>query len=302
MGERGDIIRTMQRAMRGAGRPLAMFDGADPAAPPVVGRIAAKGLADELQDRGYLVVDGLDGRAPLRRAARGGRPRRLPSRGRGRGTGRRPRAAARRIARSRRRRARTVSIGTAGHLAEVRREARAGDDPDGFVAAHVRRLEALRRAGIVERVGRRSLESFPLTSSTAPRAMGRTAPAVRLVELRSHLEVRSQARAVGATWLDRALIEGTSPAPAGFGAEVREALGERRAFLADEGLATRRGQRFILARDLLATLRARDVDRAGATLAAETGLEHRRIADGGPRPRCLSPLGHADERPVRDAR
>jgi type IV secretory pathway VirD2 relaxase len=36
-----------------------------------VGRIAAKGLADEFYDRGYIVVEGLDGRAhyvPLARS------------------------------------------------------------------------------------------------------------------------------------------------------------------------------------------------------------------------------------------
>lgn len=57
------------------------------------------------------------------------------------------------------------------------------------------------------------------------------------VELRSHLDLRGQARAIGATWLDRALIEGASPSPAGFGAEVRDALEERRVFLVGEGLA-----------------------------------------------------------------
>ena len=62
LGERGDIIRTMQRAFGTERRHFAFFDSAA-AAQPVVGRIAAKGLADELQDRGYLIVDGLEGRA-----------------------------------------------------------------------------------------------------------------------------------------------------------------------------------------------------------------------------------------------
>jgi hypothetical protein len=46
------------------------------------------------------------------------------------------------------------------------------------------------------------------------------------------------------------------------------------------GLAERRGQRVILARDLLGTLRNRELTRAGRDIAAETGLEHRPIADG----------------------
>ena len=41
---------------------------------------------------------------------------------------------------------------TAEHLAVARANHRPGRDPEGFVEAHVRRLEALRRAGIVERL------------------------------------------------------------------------------------------------------------------------------------------------------
>ncbi|HQD15233.1 MAG TPA: relaxase/mobilization nuclease domain-containing protein, partial [Ottowia sp.] len=62
LGERGDIIRTMQRAMGGRQRELAVFQpGQDGRS--IIGRVAGKGLADELYDRGYLVVDGSDGKA-----------------------------------------------------------------------------------------------------------------------------------------------------------------------------------------------------------------------------------------------
>lgn len=60
MGERGDILRTMHKALKGQQRELVLE--ADPVT-PVIGRIAAKGLADELNDLSYLVVDGIDGRA-----------------------------------------------------------------------------------------------------------------------------------------------------------------------------------------------------------------------------------------------
>ena len=53
----------MQRAMDGENRSLAIHDAGDASARPIVGRVAAKGLVDELQDRGFLVVDGLDGLA-----------------------------------------------------------------------------------------------------------------------------------------------------------------------------------------------------------------------------------------------
>src|SRR3546814_3777414 len=48
LGERGDIIRTMQRAMRGEPRELAAFEPSDNGR-TILGRVAAKGLADELR-------------------------------------------------------------------------------------------------------------------------------------------------------------------------------------------------------------------------------------------------------------
>ncbi len=61
MGERGDIVRTLQRAMGDRHQPYQIFDPAR--ASIVTGRIVSKGLHDELSDRGYSIVDGLDGRA-----------------------------------------------------------------------------------------------------------------------------------------------------------------------------------------------------------------------------------------------
>jgi hypothetical protein len=55
---------------------------------------------------------------------------------------------------------------------------------------------------------------------------------------------------------------------------------QRADFLAEQGLAERRGQRVILARNLLGTLRSRELAQAAKDIAAETGLEHRPVADG----------------------
>ena len=278
MGERGDIIRTMQRALGGAERPLAVFDASTQTPARIVGQIAAKGLADELQDRGYLVVDGLDGRAHYVPLPSGADLAAYPRGGivEVSGGSREPRPADRVIA---------SRVGPDGsyrpdrHLSEARRDARPGDDPEAYVGAHVRRLEALRRAGVVERLSDGAWRVPPdFLDRTATLEAQRTGGAV--VELRSHLDVGRQTRALGATWLDRSLIEGAATAPAGFGAEVRSALDERRAFLIDEGLATRRGQRTILTRDLLATLCDREVAATGRAMATEIGLEHRPVKDG----------------------
>lgn len=262
--------------MGNASRELAIFDGSNGRS--VVGRIAAKGLADELQDRGYLVIDGLDGRAhyaalPTHAALAdypiGGIVEIRPGSAE-------PRAADRTIAQQ---------VGADDlyrpdqHLAEARAGARPGDDPVAFVEAHVRRLEALRRDGIVERLDGNAWRLPPdFLDRAAAREANRSTGAV--VELRSHLDLRAQTRALGVTWLDHALIADPRPAAIGFGAEARSALETRGAFLEEQGLATRRGQRLVLARNLLVTLRARDVASAGTRLTAETGLEHRSVRDG----------------------
>jgi type IV secretory pathway VirD2 relaxase len=65
LADRGDIIRTLHQLARDAGRPfdpgrLALHDPA--AANPVVGRLVARGLHDELRGEAFAVIDGLDGR------------------------------------------------------------------------------------------------------------------------------------------------------------------------------------------------------------------------------------------------
>lgn len=277
MGERGDIIRTMQRAMGSAVREHVVFD--DRAGRPITGRIAAKGLADELHDRGYLVVDGLEGRAHYVALPAQAQLADFPVGGivEVRPSPSEPRPADQVIARLA---GRVGLYRTEHHLAETQRDARPGTDPAAFVEAHVRRLESLRRAGVVERIeaGVWRVPADFLDRAWAHEA-SRSAGAV--VDLRSHLDLRAQVRALGATWLDRALIDDTRPAAVGFGADVRSALEQRAGYLEEQGLASRRGQRLILSRDLLATLRARDVAAAGARLATETGLDHRPVSDGG---------------------
>jgi type IV secretory pathway VirD2 relaxase len=66
LGERGDIMVTMNQVMRehGIDRPagdFAIFSGARKSE-PVIGRVVEVGIADEMTDRRHLVVDGIDGR------------------------------------------------------------------------------------------------------------------------------------------------------------------------------------------------------------------------------------------------
>ncbi|UPK06361.1 VirD2 family relaxase/mobilization nuclease [Bradyrhizobium sp. 170] len=98
---------------------------------------------------------------------------------------------------------------------------------------------------------------------------------------RSDLNVEAQVMAPGATWLDRQLLARDAfVANGGFGSEVREAMDRRIDHLAAEGLVRRQGARVIFARDLLNTLRQRELDAAVARLAAQTGLSHNPSPEG----------------------
>jgi type IV secretory pathway VirD2 relaxase len=278
LGERGDIVRTLQRAMGGTQRELAVFEP-DGSHPGVVGRVVAKGLADELHDRGYLVVDGLDGKAhylalPARTELADFpvgavvQTRSLSE----------PRAVDRSIA------ARVVDglYRTDQHLALAQARTQDTDEPDRatLVERHVRRLEALRRAGIVERLD----EGVWRVPADLPE-QGRRHDARRLgevaVELRTPLPIERQVRTIGATWLDQQLLGGSRElANQGFGLEVREALRQRADFLVEQGLAERQGQRIVLARNLLATLRGRELTAAAREITAQTGMRHRPVVEG----------------------
>ncbi len=277
MGERGDIIRTMQRAMGGRQHELAVFQPGEGRI-AIVGRVVGKGLADELYDRGYLIVDGIDGKAhyvalplpsELEQYPIGAVVEVKGSPG--------MRAADRNIA--------ALAVDdvyrTDHHLAVARGQAKPDRDPREVVAAHVRRLEALRRAGIVEREAE---GVWRVPSDLAER--GHRYDVQRLggnvvVELKSYLPIERQARVIGATWLDQQLIAGgRGLGDLGFGSEVKDALQRRADFLVEQGLAERRGQRVILARNLLDTLRNRELVQAARNIATETGLEYRPVADG----------------------
>jgi type IV secretory pathway VirD2 relaxase len=91
--------------------------------------------------------------------------------------------------------------------------------------------------------------------------------------IRSDLTVQQQITATGATWLDRQLLAREPVVMGGgFGAEARNAMDRRIEHLAGEGLARRQGQGVIFARDLIDTLRRRELNNAGGKIAAETGL------------------------------
>jgi type IV secretory pathway VirD2 relaxase len=196
LAERGDIIKTMHRAMSrqlssaDTGRFALYQDASDN---PVIGRLIERGLHDELTGEAYAIVDGIDGRVH--------------------------------------------------HLKFSDLEVTGDAEPGGIV----------------------ELRSWDDNRGHRQQSLA----------LRSDLSLRDQITANGATWLDRQLVA-TEPqiTGGGFGVEVEQAKIARAEHLSDQGLARRQGPRIILARDLIATLRDRELASAATAIAHRTGLDH----------------------------
>jgi type IV secretory pathway VirD2 relaxase len=203
LGARGDVIKTMHRAMmaQGLGVEPSRFTMHEEGVPePVIGRIVERGLHNELTGEAYAVVDGIDGRV---------------------------------------------------HHCTFSDIDMTGDAAPGAIVE----LRAW-----TDRRGRQQLSLLT----------------------HSDVNLAGQERALGATWLDKQLIA-SEPLPLGpgFGSEVEAAKARRLEFLEGEGLAHKRSDRFALPRNLLGTLRERDLADAGAAISREHGLPHRQSRSSG---------------------
>jgi type IV secretory pathway VirD2 relaxase len=203
LGERGDIIKRMHRALteRGIERAASSYVLAgDGIGDRVVGRLLDRGLDDELKGTAYAVVDGIDGRT---------------------------------------------------HHVKLPDLDAAGDSATGSVV-ELRQFDDAR--------GRRRIA----------------------LAVRSDLDIDAQVKASGATWIDRQLIarEPAFLGSGGFGADVQTAMTARADHLIEQGLARRQGQQVIYARNLLDTLRRRELDATAEKLAAETGTPFQKAASG----------------------
>ncbi|RUW84454.1 DUF3363 domain-containing protein, partial [Mesorhizobium sp. M8A.F.Ca.ET.059.01.1.1] len=203
LGERGDIIKRMHRALteQGIERGTANYVlAAERLDTPIVGRLVDRGLDDELKGSAYAVVDGTDGRT---------------------------------------------------HHIKLSDLDAAGDSAPG---------------SIVE------LRKFH-DAQGHPRAA---------IAVRSDLDIEQQINAAGATWLDRQNIarEPIALSEGGFGAEVRQAMQRRADHLVEQGLGERHGQGTSFTRNLIDTLRRRELETLGEKLSAETGQPFNRARGG----------------------
>jgi type IV secretory pathway VirD2 relaxase len=275
IGERGDIIRTMQRDLSArnlerAGADRVIYDPAAEGARPIVGRVLSRGLADEHADRHYLLVDGIDGRAHYAPLGKGEAAGMIPHDAIVRIT---PRAGGIRAA------DRTIADVAAAHGGRYTIDAHLKHDPsatEAFAATHVRRLEAMRR--VMRNLEREPDGAWIITPDHLEKVERFEARQSRdrpvSVETLSAVPLERLAGAEAATWLDRDLIAG-SPVPvrdAGFGREVHAARELRRQWLIAEQLAEEQDGRTVYRRNLLAALQRRELLRVGARLSEERGV------------------------------
>jgi type IV secretory pathway VirD2 relaxase len=280
LGERGDIIRTLNRELREAGiaRPpqdLGCYDPHDPAAKPIVGRLVATGLSDEHRDRRYLIVDGVDGRSHYvdigedHSAYGKGSILRLSPRP----------VEIREIDR-------TIAAVAAGHDGRYSVDIHLRHDPaisEDRAQAHIRRLEAMRRSiGKPERQvdGTWTIEPDHLSHARQhEQRQGQRMPVT--IDTLSHKPLEQLPGHDGETWLDRELTAATpEPLQRGFGAEVRGALQQRRQWLVEQQLAESEEGTIRYRRNMLQLLQQRELTRAIAATEQETRLAHRPITTG----------------------
>jgi type IV secretory pathway VirD2 relaxase len=265
MGRRGDIIRSMEHAVGDRLSLHHLRDFAGETAPlRLIGRVIGSGAADDAHHRRFLALDGADGNQwhveiDLKPGA-------MPPEGAivevSRGAGA-PRKSDLTIA--------AIAERNSGVYSNELHEIADPRSTADYRQTHKRRLEALRRARVVEREADGSWrvpEDYLQRAADFER--GRSAANIRVLSWVS-LEELPQARA--RTLLDDALEshEKLETVPAGFGGKLRGALVARRRWLIEQGFATEEGARLVIDRKRLALMDQETVAAAGARLSKQLG-------------------------------
>jgi len=149
-----------------------------------------------------------------------------------------------------------------------------------FMEAHVRRLEALRRLGVVTR---RDDGSWKVPNDYLKQVETIETRKLLSRPVQSRLLARGQLKAmsniIGRTWLDQQLSEpSVTPGRSGFGTLLRSALQSRRQFLSDVGIT---GPDDIVSSKHLDELERRDLSGAGNELEERLGKPFKPLPERG---------------------
>jgi type IV secretory pathway VirD2 relaxase len=289
LGTRGDILKQIHRAVSGdparyhvvrAGQALQA--DATGGQKIITGRVASKGLSDELKGSFYAVIETPTGRAyhvPLdARSAEALRPGDIVS------LASKPEAPVRAVDRH------IADVaGKGGGIYELERDS----SPDAGRAA--RRMRDLERLGLATAAGPDRWTVSPNLVADLERKHRDAPPRHRLLLHKQPLSIQAQVGHPGPVWLDR--IDAASLAPYGLGAEVRRAVGQRRDMLRQLGIAADDPNRWVKLRELERRSVGNDVaassgqsfvpgtpntfrGRVLSTHASPTGTSHTVVSDG----------------------
>ena len=289
LGRRGDIIRSLANI---EGRKI---DASQLHALPrdftgsgdVVGRLAAILPGDELRNGKTALIEGLEGRVwsvemTEQEAAQLPKVGGILSVGPGAVE---PKPADRTIA--------AIAERNGGLYSEALHEAADPGSSAAFRLAHKRRLEALRRLGVVER---HADGSWTVPRDFEERALQAEAKRQSLaINVRSWLPIEALVERHAETWLDRMDWSGIEHAKGDFAQEVRTCLQTRKAWLQREGVELDQAGRLTM--EARTQLRRREFDAAIGREAARTGhpfvvLEKGEIFSG----RCMRTVDLAQGR------
>jgi type IV secretory pathway VirD2 relaxase len=271
MGERGDIVRLMQRELtaRRLDRAGVEQEVSTNLSEPIIGRVIRRGFSDEHRDRHYLMIDGTDGRVHYVDVGRGDGTPSVPE-------GATVRLEPTRLAATQT--DRTIAAIARANGGRYSIDLHLRHDPnasEAFATSHVRRLEAMRRAGTGPERSADGSWTIPddhlARADTYAKAQQRDRPVALSVLSRS--PVADLAGKEAPTWLDRELAEGTHGAvrDVGYGREVRAALASRRQWLIEQQLADGERSTFRYRDGALEALRQRELRHTGERLGNDLG-------------------------------
>ncbi len=269
MGERGDILKTYYRALEDLKLNRhetfdVVYDPHDARAKTLTGKILAVGSLDDINDNAYLIVDTTEGEAIYVKTGRRENNGNLKH-------------------------GMIVSISpadtqpkqsdlTIDKLAAKRngdyspaahQAADQGARPE-YIQAHIRRLEALRRAG---HVTRNKDGSWKIPHDYLDRAKSyekfRSRAKPVDVNVQSRLPLKQLQTTMGRTWLDEEIMVDTEPVNDGFGRDVQAAKTARTQYLIQQGILE--NESTALGTEHLEELERRDLSSAAKKLSVTLG-------------------------------
>jgi len=260
MGDRSDILKAYHKSLKAARieRPSfndPVYDPLDNLAKPVTGRVIKTGILDDVNDRSFMVPVFVEtgSEANITEIEPGMIVKAGPQ-------SFQPKTSDYTIA--------DIASKRGGVYSPSAHEMSDPSASEGYVQAHVRRLEAMRRAGHAVRNQDGSFnipKDYLSKASLYEHNKGRSNPAK--LEILSRTRLSDLKKQMGKTWLDNELMSKASHQPlSGFGAELEEAKAGRRQYLMANKLLSKSGG---VTRGTLNALEKIDLDDAAKGLSRE---------------------------------